>query len=196
MQPCSVAAPCRCGPPPPKKKNTHSPTPTHPGAAALLPCGLLPVARPAPCLLCVWLPPLTCLFCATPVHCVLPASLAQERSDFLTMNCIGGLADTVGVSTVKGAGFDISFAGERGTRSALIPPAWRPAGTRSHICQALVASTDAGSNCLLTPALECSISSHAGGSLSVDTAKNASVYGAGPPPLPRAHAAVCASCAF
>ncbi|KAL4448941.1 hypothetical protein ABPG77_007658 [Micractinium sp. CCAP 211/92] len=62
---------------------------------------------------------------------VLCGSSLQERSDFLTMNCIGGLADTVGVSTVKGAGFDISFAG---------------------------------------------------GSLSVDTAKNASVYGDGVKP--------------
>ncbi|PRW33059.1 hypothetical protein C2E21_8119 [Chlorella sorokiniana] len=42
---------------------------------------------------------------------VLCGSALQERSDFLTMNCAGGGIDMVGVSSVKGATFDISFAG-------------------------------------------------------------------------------------
>ncbi|KAI7845815.1 hypothetical protein COHA_000726 [Chlorella ohadii] len=36
---------------------------------------------------------------------------AAERSDFLTMNCAGGGSDMVGVSSIKGGCFDISFAG-------------------------------------------------------------------------------------
>lgn len=35
----------------------------------------------------------------------------QERADFLTMNCAGGMVDTVGVSSVSGGIFDLSFAG-------------------------------------------------------------------------------------
>ncbi|PSC73000.1 p-type h+-atpase isoform C [Micractinium conductrix] len=40
-------------------------------------------------------------------------SSLQERSDFLSLNCAGGLVDTVGVSTTRGAILDVSFAGGR-----------------------------------------------------------------------------------
>lgn len=42
---------------------------------------------------------------------VLCGTALQERCDFLTMNCAGGMTDTVGVSTVMGGTFDLSFAG-------------------------------------------------------------------------------------
>lgn len=41
---------------------------------------------------------------------MLCGSALQERPDFLTMNCTGGLPNTVGVSTATGGVFDISFA--------------------------------------------------------------------------------------
>lgn len=40
-----------------------------------------------------------------------PLCVRQERSDFLTMNCAGGGINMVGVSSVKGGCFDLSFAG-------------------------------------------------------------------------------------
>lgn len=42
---------------------------------------------------------------------VLCGSSLQERPDFLTMNCLGGMVDTVGVSVCSGGMFDLSFAG-------------------------------------------------------------------------------------
>lgn len=78
-----------------------------------------PALCPALCRSRHALPPVCAAFWASscraaPARRWPPPAPPQERSDFLSMNCIGGLADTVGVSTVKGAGFDISFAGERG----------------------------------------------------------------------------------
>ncbi len=61
----------------------------------------------------------------TPVH--LPAR-PQERSDFLTMNCAGGGSDMVGVSSIKGGCFDISFAGGRAHAAGLAGVAARLTG--------------------------------------------------------------------
>ncbi|EFN51244.1 hypothetical protein CHLNCDRAFT_141269 [Chlorella variabilis] len=72
----------------------------------------------------------------------------QERADFLTMNCAGGMVDTVGVSSVSGGIFDLSFAGKRGGRQ----PGAAPHPRRE------------------APPAPC-------GSLSVDRAKNAAAYG-------------------
>lgn len=45
---------------------------------------------------------------------LLCGSTLQDRADFLTTNCVGGLSDTVGVSSVSGGIFDLSFAGKQG----------------------------------------------------------------------------------
>lgn len=41
---------------------------------------------------------------------LLCGSSLQDRPDFLTLNCAGGWADTVGVSSVGGSMLDLSFA--------------------------------------------------------------------------------------
>lgn len=98
---------------------------------------------------------------------LLCGSMLQERADFLTMNCVGGMADTVGVSSVSGGIFDLSFAGE---------PCHRVPAAACGQCTALSwlgqATTQA---CCALSGGRCYPCS--GGSLAVDRAKNAAAYG-------------------
>lgn len=117
---------------------------------------------------------------------VLCGSALQERSDFLTMNCAGGWADTVGVSSVSGSMLDLSFAGappgaaarcRAQLRLPLRPQRWpcraRVQAGRCPACLARFPSPSAPSALLVRPRALAP----PGGSISVDTAKNAQAYG-------------------